>query len=168
MHMFDHDHVAAIFASRDQAEAAVEELRAAGIAEEHLGVAVHEPDVSIVLEEEEDTEAERAVARGVTIGGVMGFVAGITVVAIAATLSGGIGVGGILAGGLGVLFGGAALGGEISLAVEEPSMLTVEHLLELPLEPGQVLVVAKAHHRRALIEATFRHHDGRIVDPTMT
>lgn len=162
--MFDRRHVAAIFASHADAESAVDELRRAGIADEHLGVAVHDPDVSVVMEEEEDAEAEHAATRAVAFGGVIGVVAGITVMAIASTITGGIGVGGLLAGGIGGLLGGAAIGGEVGLSSEEPALRSVEHLRDLALEPGQVLVVAKAHHRREAVEAAMRRHGGHLVD----
>jgi hypothetical protein len=161
--MFDREHVAAIFGSRALAEAAVEDLRRAGIADEHLGIAVHDPDVSVVVEEEAEAEAERAVVRGLTVGGAMGFVAAMAVVAVAATVTGGIGVAGILAGGVGSLLGGAVLGGGVSLAVEEQSLLSVEDLLDLDLQPGEILVVARAHHKRPVVEETLRRHEGRIV-----
>jgi hypothetical protein len=54
----EHDHLAAIFADREQATAAVEELRALGLGSEHLGVAVHGGD-TVVFEHDQCTRISR-------------------------------------------------------------------------------------------------------------
>lgn len=161
--MFDPDHVAAIFGSHAEAEAAVNDLRAMGIADEHLGIAIHQEGIHVVLEEDEDADVEHAAARGIAVGGALGVVAGITVMAIASTGVGAIGVGGLLVGGLASLLGGAAIGGEVTLAAEQRLLGEVDHWTSMPLAPGEMLVVAKAHDRRDDIESQMRHHGGRIL-----
>jgi hypothetical protein len=164
--VFDPDHVAAIFGSAKEAESAVEDLRALGIADEHLGLAVHEPGVHIALEEDEETDMQHAVARGGVAGAVIGAIAGISIMAVASTGVGAIGVGGMLVGGLASLFGGAAIGAELTVAAEQRVLGEVDHWASTTLEPGQVLIVAKAHDQRAVIESTMQRHHGRILTPS--
>ena len=100
-------HLGAIFSDHDAAESAVEDLRRSGLADEHLGVAVHQPD-EYVFEEDVETEMTDGLERGIAIGAPIGAVAGMTVLALVFPGAGPLGVGGILAaGGLtGALSGG--------------------------------------------------------------
>jgi hypothetical protein len=71
----------AVFGDRADAEAAVDELRRSGLADEHLGVAVHEAD-EYVFEEDLEAEMSHSLRTGVAIGAPIGAIAGMTLLAL--------------------------------------------------------------------------------------
>lgn len=157
------DHVPAVFSSLEAAEAAVEELREIGIADEHLGVAMHEPG-DIKFEEDEDHEVGKSVAEGATTGAVVGVLAGIAIMAAALPGIGTVGVGGLLAAGgaagaLGGVFGGG-LGGVLA---KVPLLEEEDRYAEVPLERNEILVVAKSHDQVERVREVMERHGGRCI-----
>jgi hypothetical protein len=158
------DHVAAVFMNRASAEAAVAELRSLGIADEHLGVAIHEPGQLVY---EEDVEHDEAVAleEGVLAGVPLGALAGMGLVALALPGIGAVAVGGLLAAGgaAGMLIGGF-VGGIVGLTTADHEVEERRMWEDLPLRPGNILVVARAHQRPARVRKALQDHGGSLVD----
>lgn len=156
-------HLGAVFADRNAAEAAVDDLRRAGLGEQHLGLAIRGPEDQ-VLEQDVDAELAHGVEKGIAIGAPIGAIAGMTVLALIVPGLGTLGVGGILvAGGISGALAGTYLGGFLGLTAEE-------HVLEegwdwerLPLQPGQVLVVVAEHGDPDQVTDILQRHGGELV-----
>lgn len=153
----------AVFDDRTHAEAAVEDLRRHGLADEHLGVAVHRTD-SHVFEDDRGTEVAHGLERGIALGAPIGAVAGITVLALVTSGLGVLGVGGVLAAG-GVTGGlaGGFWGGYLGLRSKEHVLEDEVDWDRVPLDPGQVLVVVAGHEHPGQVAEILRDHDGEIV-----
>lgn len=131
----------AIFEDRAIAEAAVEDLRRSGLADEHLGVAVHGSD-AYVFEEDVEAKTAHGLERGVAIGAPIGAIAGMTVLALIVPGVGTIGVAGILAaGGVTGALAGGFWGAYLGIKAEEHIMEEEWDWERTPLQPGQVMVV---------------------------
>ena len=153
----------AIFDDRTTAEAAVEDLRRSGLADEHLGVALHEPG-SHVFEEEVGAEMAHGLERGIAIGAPIGAIAGMTVLALIVPGVGAWGVGGILAaGGVTGALAGGFWGAYLGLTAEEHVMEEEWDRERVPLQPGQVMVVVDQHGHPDDVKRILRSHGGQLV-----
>lgn len=156
-----HDHIAAVFADRAHATAAVEDLRSLGLGSEHLGVAVA-GDETVAFEHDADREmlhdAEVGAAAGVPIGALAGMgLAGLVVPGL-----GVIGVGGMLAiAGASALWGGL-LGAYFGTTVGETAWVEHEDMGYTPLEGDEVLVVVCSHGHGDAVRDVMQRHDGRL------
>jgi hypothetical protein len=162
----EHDHLASIFADREHATAAVEELRALGLGSEHLGVAVHGGD-TVVFEHDADTEMVHDTGIGAIAGAPIGAIAGIALAALAVPGIGVIGLGGTLAvAGVSALWGGL-LGAYTGAAVGEAGWEVHEKLSYTALQQGEVLVVVCSHGHGDAVREVMQRHDGRLhaVEP---
>jgi hypothetical protein len=157
-----HKHVAALFDSRDAAEKAVDELRQLGLGSDRMGLAVRE-ESSRAFERDAEGEALRGTGTGVGVGAVLGFLAGMSVAAIALLPGGIVGIGGILAAGAGTGVGGAMLGGYLGEAMSDRAFSEREELLETQLEPGQVLVAVCSHGHRSMVQEVMERHGGELL-----
>jgi hypothetical protein len=154
----EHDHLAAVFADREHAEAAIEELRSLGLGSEHLGVAVRSGD-TVVFEHDTESEMLHDLEVGAAVGMPLGFLAGI---ALAALTVPGIAVGGLLAiASVGAGWGGF-LGSYVGIGVGEKAANEHADIELLALRPGEVLVVVCGHGYPEQVLDTMRRHDGRI------
>jgi hypothetical protein len=154
----EHDHIAAVFADRDHAEAAVEELRALGLGSEHLGVAAHSSD-TVVFEHDTDHEMLHDLEVGAAVAVPVGFLAGIALATLAIP---GLAVGGILAlAGVGAGWG-AFLGSYIGIGVADRAATEHEDIELTALKPGEVLVVACSHGHADAVRDTMQRHQGTI------
>lgn len=155
--------IGAIFADRASAESAVADLRGAGLADEHLGVAVH--DDRFVFEEQAESSIAHGVEKGATLGVPMGALAGMIVMSIVAPAVASVGVGGILAAGAatGALAGGF-WGTYLGLTSEEHVLEDEWDWEQIDLGPEKVLVVADQHGDPDVVRATFLRHGGEIVE----
>ncbi|MCZ7524917.1 MAG: hypothetical protein M5U14_00105 [Acidimicrobiia bacterium] len=158
-----HDNLPAVFPDHESAEAAAEELRRIGVADDHLGVAVHEPGQTVVFEEDADHETGLAVERGIAVGVPLGFLAGMAIVALAVPGVGTVGVGGLLAGGAAGGIGGAFAGGFGGVLAKVPLLDEEEHMADIPLGEGEVLLVVRAHGRAEEVREVLERHGGRCV-----
>jgi outer membrane lipoprotein SlyB len=153
----------AVFVDRQAAEAAVNHLRASGLADEHLGIALHGAD-SHVFEGDVEAETVRGVERGVAIGAPIGALAGMTLLALVVPGVGAMGVGGILAaGGITGAIAGGFWGAYFGLKSEERVLEDEWDWERAPLEPGQVLVVVDQHGNPDESKRILEHHGGRMV-----
>lgn len=157
-----HDHVAAVFATRQAAQAAVDDLRAQGLGTDRMGMAVRE-GAPRVFERDAEAEVLHDTGRGVAAGGALGFLAGMAISAIVFVPGGIIGLGGILAIGAGSTLGGAMLGGYVGQDTADRAFDERQELSELHLDPGQVLVVVCSHGRPADVEEIMERHGGDLA-----
>lgn len=155
-----HDHIAAVFPSRDAAAAAIADLRQAGLGSEHLGVAVQQSD-RVIFEHDKGADLTRDTLQGSALGAGVGYLAGLALFAAAVP---GIGLGGLLALAGGTAFGGGMVGGYVGLG--EGNVLFSERLdLEThPLEPGEILVVACSHDQPDAVRSALQGHGGQLID----
>jgi hypothetical protein len=158
----EHDHVAAVFADRSAAQAALDELRQLGLGNDRLGVAIRE-GVSHAFERDAETELGHDTATGAVTGGAIGFLAGLSIAAVALVPGGVIGLGGILAFGAVGGFGGAYFGAFFGEAAGERALTEREELAATPLEPGQVLVATCTHGHPATMQAIMERHGGQLL-----
>ena len=157
----EHDHIGAIFADRDHAVAAVEDLRALGLGSEHLGIAVHGGE-SLVLEHDEDADLARDTVVGAASGAGLGAVAGIALAALAVPGFGLLGVGGTLAiGGVSTMWG-TLIGAYTGAAAGEAGWEAHQGLSYTALRDGEVLVVVCSHGHADAVRDALRRHDGRL------
>lgn len=155
--------VGATFEDRAAAEAAVEELRRSGLADEHLGVAVQGSD-AYVFEEDVEAETAHGMERGITIGAPIGAIAGMTVLAAIVPGVGAIGVAGILAaGGLTGALAGGFWGAYLGLTAEEHVQEEEWDWERTPLQPGQVMVVVDQHGHPDDVRRILESHGGRMI-----
>ena len=155
----EHDHIGAVFGDRATAELAVEELRSLGLGSEHLGIAVHGTD-PIAFEHDEEVDFGHDVEVGMAAGTPIGVIAGIALASIAVP---GIGVGGILAFSGASALWGALMGGYAGAARGAEGWTEHEEFEDLPLEPGEVMVVVCSHGHADAIAEVVRRHDGRLL-----
>lgn len=156
-------HLGAIFADHDAAEAAVEDLRRSGLADEHLGVAVHQSD-EYVFEEDVGAEMTHGLERGAAIGAPIGAVAGMTVLALVFPGAGPLGVGGILAaGGLTGALSGGFWGAYLGMKRGEGTMEEEWDWERVSLQPGEVMVVVDQHGHPDDVKRIFEAHGGQLV-----
>lgn len=156
----EHDHLAAVFADREHAAAAVDELRALGLGSDHLGIAVH-GDESVVFEHNEESELWHDTEVGVAAGASIGVIAGIGLAALAVPGIGVLGLGGILAfTGASAIWGGV-LGGYFGAAVGESGWEPHQEIGYTALGRDEVLVVVCSHGHGDAARKVFERHDGR-------
>jgi uncharacterized membrane protein len=159
-----HEHLGAVFPDRASAEEAVMKLRHLGLADEHLGVAVHEVE-DHVFDEDTGHEVARGIGRGVAIGALVGAVAGMILFTLLVPGATALGMGGVLVGGAlaGALAGGF-WGAYIGLTVEEPLLGEEGDWERLGLEPGEVLTVVAGHEDPSEVRRVLAAHGGRLVE----
>lgn len=158
-----HDHVAAVFDTRGEAEAAVDELRAIGLGSEHLGVAVRGP-AHAAFEYDEQRDLASNATVGAATGASLGALAGMALAALVVPGFGVIGLGGMLAVGVAGGWGGGMVGGYLGIATADREFEEHRELGDTPLGPDQVLVVVCAHGRRDEIVQVMGRHGGTQVD----
>jgi hypothetical protein len=157
-----HDHIAAVFADRSSAEAAIDELRQLGLGNDQLGVALREGG-SVVFERNAEVELGHDTATGAAAGGAIGFLAGLSIAAVALVPGGLIGLGGILAFGAVGSLGGAYFGAFFREAADERALNEREELATTRLEPGQVLVATCSHGHPAAVQTIMERHGGELL-----
>jgi len=153
----------AILGDRIRAESAVEDLRRLGLADEHLGVAVHGSDV-YVFEENVEAETVHSMGRGIAVGAPIGAIAGMTALALIVPGVGTLGVAGILAaGGVTGALAGGFWGAYLGLRAEEHIVDEELDWERTPLQTGQVMVVVDQHGHPDEVKRILEHHGGRIL-----
>lgn len=153
----------AVFGDRDAAEAAVDDLIRSGLADQHLGVAMKEP-TERVFEEDLEAGMSRSLRRGIAIGGPIGAIAGMTLLAVLVPGVGTLGAAGILAAGgaTGALAGGF-WGAYLGVKSEEEVMEAEWEWERSPLREGETLVVVDQHGHPEEVTRILTAHGGRIV-----
>jgi len=159
------EHVAAVFNSTESAEAAMGALEALGIDASHLGVAVHRGEVR-AFERDEEADLARSTWHGVAAGVVVGALGGMALVGLLVPGIGALGVGGLAAAGAAGGFGGGMLGAYLGVGASTPESEEHAHLRRVQLEPGEVLVVVRAHHAPTEVEGALARSGGRLIPTT--
>lgn len=154
-----HEHIAAIFDDRKVATAALDGLRALGVDDGHIGLALNEGE-PIVFEHDDETGVVHRMVKGLAVGAPIGALAGI---GLASVVLPGVAVGGLAAfGGAGTLWGLLA-GGYAATTGEADRWDRHEEFRSLLLAPGEVLLVVMGHGHARLVEQSLIDAGGRIV-----
>jgi hypothetical protein len=156
--------VAALFHDRAQAQAAIEELKASGFDEKHIGIAMRDRDEAGELAEEMGTLAVETTATGAVTGGLMGSLVGLLIGIGSLVIPG---VGPVIAGGvLGATLAGAGLGAAAGGVIGALTGLGLPHShaehFEAGFQRGGIVVTASstAHDDRAV--AILQRHGGDL------
>lgn len=166
----EQDDVAAVFPSVAQARSAIAELGRRGLAAEHLDAAARAGDAR-VYELRFGRETLRSVARGIAVGAPAGAVAGTCFVALAVALGhnplpwgAAHATLGLLdafeAGGIPGLLGGLLFGGFAGVFAADWLSREQDRWEAVPLAETDVLVVARAHGSRAVVQEVLERHGG--------
>jgi len=134
--------VPAVFGTRDQADAAVAELRRFGIADEDIGVAVAAAG-RYQRREPSDREVIEAVGRGAATGAPLGTIGGITLVGLTLGEVVALGVGGLALAGMGGLLWGGVIGGLVGVITRVRRHSDEDRWCEVELGGSDVLLVVR-------------------------
>lgn len=144
--------VAAVFASGEQAEAAIHDLRTLGLTDEDIGVVVPQPG-RYALEDHESEEIGSGIVRGAMIGVPVGSLAGLALATVGVPGVGVLGLSGLaislLEGGL----WGAFVGTFGGLVARVLAGADEEHWCEIAVDSTDILLLAQAG------EKTFEAHE---------
>jgi hypothetical protein len=157
----EHDHLAGVFADRQHAAEAVDELRSLGLGSEHLGIAVHGED-AVVFEHDAGPELLHDVQLGALAGAPIGAIAGISLAALTVSGVGAVAVGGVLAlAGASAVLGGV-LGAYLGAVAGESAWIAHENIGYTKLGEGEVLVVVCSHGHADAVRDVMERHAGRL------
>jgi hypothetical protein len=163
MHPIHRSTVVGVFPDRRDAEHAVNELRALGVRDEQIGVAVRDGG-TLAGPTAEGTQWEAGAATGAVAGGATGTLLGIAVAAglipgVGQAVAGGI-LGGLLASAATGAVTGGILGALIGLGVpeEEAAYYSGE------FQAGRVIVTVQAGDLANEVRATLRRYGAYDVD----
>jgi hypothetical protein len=153
--------VPAVFENRDEAEAAIMELRTLGYGDDDLGLMIPDPEHYHLLD-----NSTKEVLKGLRSGGVVGLPIGVAAgIGVAALLIPGLGVigvgGALLWGGLGGAIWGAYLGAHMGMAAEIRHIDEIERRFEIPLESHQMLIVVIANSDAREVCNIMERHGAR-------
>ena len=156
--------VAAVFNDRDEAEAAVRDLRDAGFNEDQLGVAMKDRRAQKEFMDDTATEAGEGAATGAVSGGIVGGVLGLLAGAGALLVPG---VGPVVAAGwLGATIAGAAVGaaagGIIGALVGLGIPESEARYFDERFRAGSILLTVRAGTRIGEAVMILREHGGDI------
>jgi hypothetical protein len=141
--------VPGVFPTREQAEAAVAELRHLGLTDADLGVAVADSGRYRLMGDDAG-RALSAVKTGVAVGIPVGSLAGLALVGLGFPGLGVLGLGGLLIGLEGGAIWGAILGGYGGLAVKLRTDSEQDKWCEVPLGGGDILIAARIDKQTGL------------------
>lgn len=152
------DLVPGVFASREQAEGAIAQLRALGIEDADIGIAVPNPgEYRIVEDEELPTGTGRRITEGAIIGAPVGSLAGLGIMEALVPGAGSFGLGGVLVGLVGGGLWGTFFGAYSGLIAKLRGRDGHEHTCTIPLGGSDVLVAVRAstqtEHVRQVMQA---------------
>lgn len=155
--------VPAVFENREEAEAAIAELRELGYSDDELGVMIPDPEHYHLLDKGM-SELLTGMGTRAVFGIPLGAVAGIGVATLLIPGLGVIGVGGaLLWGSLGGAVWGAYLGAQIGMAAEIRHVNEIERRYEIPLEPHQMLVVVIAGRQAEQVCKIMERHGAHCI-----
>jgi hypothetical protein len=147
--------------SREQAEAAIADLRRLGLRDDDIGLALPEPGRYLVP----DTDTADTVTRmetGAAIGTPLGTIAGIGIMAALSAAAGPIGLGGLLlVGAVGGSLWGAFFGTFGGVLAKVRWNIAEDRWCEIPLGGADILVVARAGGEDEAVRRSMQHHGAR-------
>lgn len=156
------DRIAAVFESVLAADAALATLRARGVDDENLGVAVRQGS-ALAFEPDRQHDLARSILPGAIGGAAVGAVAGIVLVALLGRGVDDLGVAGLLAAAAVGAFVGGVIGAYVGFARRTSDTEDPVHIDHQQLAPGQVLVIVRAGHDRAEVTEVLAGAGGRLV-----
>jgi len=161
--------IPAVFGTREQAEAAIAELRERGFTDDDIGIAVPQPGKYALPAEEELQETWKGFVKGAAIGVPIGALAGFGLASLVVPGWGVIGLGGALLFALrdGALWG-AALGGGFGLYSKIRWNPEEDRWCEIPLGGDDILVVVRAGRRFDEARGILERHGARCFLDTAT
>lgn len=148
--------VPGVFASAEQAEAAIGALRALGFDNDDLGDAV--PDPAHHLMDNSDAEMLHGLAIGAAIGTPVGVLVGIGLVFLTVPGLVALGVGGVM---VGVYLGGGFgiyLGAVLGLAAKMHRVTAIERQFKIPLDGSNVQIVVLAGRQATAVRQIMEQH----------
>lgn len=151
--------VPGVFKSREEAEAAVRALRELGLTDDMIGIAVPDPGRYMVHEDREREEAE-AITKGIAAGAPLGTLAGLAISALLLP-TGAIGLGGLLVGGVGGALWGTFFGAFNGFTAKVRLDDYEDRWCEIPLQGGDILVVARAGDLAPKVREVMERHGAR-------
>ena len=160
MKTMSEDLVAAVFPTREQAEAAIEDLRSQGFADDDIGLVVPEPG-RYRVEDHESEEIGRGIVTGAAIGVPIGSLAGLALAAVAVPGVGVLGLSGLAIGLLGGGFWGAFIGSFGGLVARIAAGADEEHWCEIPVDSSEILVIAQAGASFSEAHRVMHRHGAR-------
>jgi hypothetical protein len=132
--------VPALFANRDAAARAVEELLRAGVDRDDIGVVVPAARESNRIREESERDSLEGALRGASIGGRLGVLGGI---GLAAVTGGTLGAGGLFLAGVGGLLWGGTIGGLLGVVTRVRRRPDIDEWCELALDERSAVVAVR-------------------------
>ncbi len=158
--------VPAVFSSKADAEAALNELRSMGFGHDDLGVIVPDP-AHFHLIDESGKETWHGLYGGTIAGIPIGALAGMAMTALIIPGLGVLGVGGaLLVGGVGGAMWGAYLGSITGIAAEIMHVDDIERRYQIPLQKDEILVVVLANETAPEVCAVLERHNARCIRET--
>ncbi len=155
--------VPAVFSNKEDAEAALEELRGIGFGDDDLGVMIPDPEHHHLLDKS-GSQMWHGLETGMVAGTPIGLVAGMALTALVIPGLGILGVGGaLLVGGVGGAMWGAYLGSMSGVAAEIMHAEDVERRYEIPLRPDEILVVVVANEQAPRVCEILQSHGARCI-----
>lgn len=152
--------VPGIFATREQAEAAIADLRGLGLTDENIGVAVPDPG-RYELIDDSTREALKGLTSGIAIGAPAGALAGIALTSLVLPAAGVVAAGGLFLGVYGGTLWGAFVGAVGGLAAKVRWNDAEDRWCEIPLGGGDILVVARATGRADEARTIMERHGAK-------
>ena len=154
--------IVGVFCSTQEAEAAVTELRQAGLMAEDIGLAIPEPGAHPGLEAETTAIEElKATAAGMAIAAPLGSLAGIALTAIIVPGIGVLSVGGLLFAPVTGALWGAFFGAAGGFAAKVRMGPDEDLWYEIPLKTGDILLVVHAREKAHEAHDIMHRHDVR-------
>jgi hypothetical protein len=156
--------VPAVFPTRDAAEIAIAALRRYGVDGADIGVLVPEPG-RYYHRDTSDAEVVTAVGQSAAIGAPIGSIGGMTLLALTASETLAIGVGGLFLAGVGGFFWGGIIGGLLGVITRVRRRPEEDRWCEVPVDGDEVLVVVRVEDwsREPQIAELLMHVGARCV-----
>ena len=155
--------IAAVFPNRSDAEAAVDELYDAGVADDHLWRTVRSSR-HMVMDDDMDRVVFRSIGHWIALCLPLGAIAGVVLAYFGATAAGeAITPITLLAGAFGGFMGGVFFGSVIGIIRRDDVLYGHDRWTDVPLDADEMLVVTHTHGRDDLVKEVFTEHHGRFV-----
>lgn len=157
--------VPAVFATAEQAEAAIGALRELGFDNDDLGDAVSDPAHHFM--DNSDAEMLHGLAIGAAIGTPVGVLVGIGIVFLTVPGLMALGIGGVL---VGVYLGGGFgiyLGAVLGLAAKMHQVTAIERRYKLVLDGSNVQIVVLAGRQATAVRQIMEQHGATRMVPAL-
>ncbi|MEX2393587.1 MAG: hypothetical protein WD826_03800 [Actinomycetota bacterium] len=156
--------IGAVFPNRHEAEAAVDELYDAGVADDHLWRSVRSCR-RMVLDDDMDRMVFRSIAHWIAICLPLGALAGVALAYLGQTSAGeAVTPIAMVAGAFGGFMAGIFFGAVAGVTRMDRVLYGHDRWTDVPLVADEMLVVTHTHGRDDLVKEVFTEHHGHLVD----